>query len=131
MSLKRSVELIGQRVLLKSWWFGSGWLFFFLPLFSLSTPWNLCQINQKSELSSYLFVFQLWFSFFLLVFLRFGFFFRFFFISSLSIWFDFIFISNMTLIFIIFVFSSFSWFVIFSFNFNPQHFISFLLIFSD
>jgi len=131
MSLKRSVELIGQRVLLKSWWFGSGWLFF-SSLYFLFPLLEICVKSIKNQSYPLIYLsFNYDFLFFLLVFLRFGFFFRFFFISSLSIWFDFIFISNMTLIFIIFVFSSFSWFVIFSFNFNPQHFISFLLIFSD
>jgi len=48
MSLKRSVELIGQRVLLKSWWFGSGWLFF-SSLYFLFPLLEICVKSIKNQ----------------------------------------------------------------------------------
>ena len=81
--------------------------FFLLPLFSLSTHWNLCYLNQKSWIKVVSFiVFQLWFFFLLTELSLFWIFLKLFFFSFIYFPFDFVlfFISNMVLILLIIFF---------------------------
>jgi hypothetical protein len=126
-------NLIGWHICLAKFFTIQRWLSFFfisLPFYILSYLLEIrVRLPKNQGCSLIYFIFQLWFSLFLLglyfiwIFLSF-----FFLISSIFIWFCLVFISNMIFILFIVVFLSLIY-LFFSFDFISQHFISFLFFF--
>jgi len=110
----------------KAQWWGFDDLFFFFSFFFLSSHHDSCWHAKIKDVLSFYLLYQIWFSFFLLLFVLFWIYFELicFKISSLNSWFHLIFISNLVLILLVATFFNpfFNWLF---FNFIPQHLTSF------